>query len=132
MNKRGGMNEATEEIIDRSIYTIADHSCWDDENHQKRDEGTIIHHHHSSHKLLSLKSPLCLQYQSTHNEHDHHYDRNMQGGDADTAAAVPSFLTTETIEGLSLSLESINDIHGSDSLSTSMLSVSHSITNDMF
>lgn len=40
-------------------------------------------------------------------------------------------LTTESIESPSLSLESINDIHGGDCLPPSMLRVSNGITNDI-
>jgi hypothetical protein len=38
-------------------------------------------------------------------------------------------LTSETVEGATLSLEGVNNIHGSDSLPLGMLSVSDSITN---
>nr|DAD32047.1 TPA_asm: hypothetical protein HUJ06_010898 [Nelumbo nucifera] len=41
-------------------------------------------------------------------------------------------LTTEPIESHALPLESIDDVHGSDSLSTSVLCVGDGITNDVF
>ena len=40
-------------------------------------------------------------------------------------------LTSETVEGLSLALEGIYDVHGCDSLTTSMLSVGHRVTDDV-
>ena len=40
-------------------------------------------------------------------------------------------LSAETVEGLSLTLESVDDIHGGDSLTASMLGVSNRVTNDV-
>jgi hypothetical protein len=40
-------------------------------------------------------------------------------------------LSTKAIKSLALTLESIDDIHGSDSLTTSMLGVGDGITNDV-
>jgi hypothetical protein len=40
-------------------------------------------------------------------------------------------LTSESVKGLSLSLKSVHDIHGSDSLSASVLSVGHSVSDDV-
>ena len=40
-------------------------------------------------------------------------------------------LTSETVQGLSLSLQGIDDIHGSDGLSAGVLSVGHTVTNDV-
>ena len=39
-------------------------------------------------------------------------------------------LTTETVKGAALSLKSVDDIEGGDSLALSVLSVGDSITND--
>jgi hypothetical protein len=39
--------------------------------------------------------------------------------------------TSKTVEGLSLALEGIYDIHGCDSLMTRMLSVGHTVTDDI-
>jgi hypothetical protein len=39
-------------------------------------------------------------------------------------------LTTETVEGAALSLQSIDDVEGSDSLSLGVLSVGDSVTDD--
>ena len=41
-------------------------------------------------------------------------------------------LSTKAIESSALSLKSIDDVHSSNSLSSSMLSVGYSITNDVF
>ena len=46
-------------------------------------------------------------------------------------AAAGRILTSETVEGLSLALEGIYDVHGCDSLTTSMLSVGHRVTDDV-
>jgi hypothetical protein len=40
-------------------------------------------------------------------------------------------LTSETVEGLSLALEGVDDVHGSDSLTTSMLGVGDGVTDDV-
>ena len=40
-------------------------------------------------------------------------------------------LSSESVEGLSLTLEGIDDIHGSDSLTTSMLSVGNGVSDDV-
>ena len=40
-------------------------------------------------------------------------------------------LSTETVEGLSLTLEGVDDIHGSDSLAASVLGVGDRITDDV-
>ena len=40
-------------------------------------------------------------------------------------------LTSESVKSLSLSLESIDDIHGGDSLSASVLGVGHSVSDDV-
>ena len=40
-------------------------------------------------------------------------------------------LSTETVEGLSLTLEGVDDIHGSDSLSSRVLSVGDGVTDDV-
>jgi hypothetical protein len=40
-------------------------------------------------------------------------------------------LTSETVEGLALTLERIDNIHGSDSLTTGMLSVGDRVTDDI-
>ena len=40
-------------------------------------------------------------------------------------------LTAETVEGLALTLERIDDIHGGDSLTASMLGVGDGITDDV-
>ena len=41
-------------------------------------------------------------------------------------------LTSESVQSFALSLQSIDDIHGSDSLPLGMLSVGDSITDDIF
>ena len=41
------------------------------------------------------------------------------------------YLTSETVEGLSLALEGVDNIHGRDSLTTSMLSVGDRVTDDI-
>jgi hypothetical protein len=41
-------------------------------------------------------------------------------------------LATETIQGLALTLESIDDVHGGHSLATSVFSVGDAITDDVF
>jgi len=64
MNKRGGMNEATEEIIDR--YTIADHSCWM-MRITRRETDTIIT---TVVKNYSLSHLQCASTSNPHNEHD--------------------------------------------------------------
>ena len=40
-------------------------------------------------------------------------------------------LSAETVEGLSLTLESVDDIHSDDSLTASMLGVSDRVTDDI-
>ena len=40
-------------------------------------------------------------------------------------------LTSETVQGAALSLERIDDVHGSDGLSASVLGVGHSVTDDV-
>ncbi len=40
-------------------------------------------------------------------------------------------LTSKTVEGLSLTLEGIDDVHGRDSLTTSMLGVGDRVTDDV-
>ena len=40
-------------------------------------------------------------------------------------------LTAETVEGLSLTLKGVDDVHGSDSLTTSMLGVGDRVTDDV-
>lgn len=40
-------------------------------------------------------------------------------------------LSTETVQSLALTLESVNDIKSSDSLTTGVFSVSHSVTDDV-
>ena len=40
-------------------------------------------------------------------------------------------LTSETVEGTALSLESIDDVHGSDGLSLGVLSVGDGVANDV-
>ena len=40
-------------------------------------------------------------------------------------------LTSETVEGLSLALEGVDDVHGRDSLTTSMLGVGDGVTDDV-
>ena len=40
-------------------------------------------------------------------------------------------LSAKTVEGLALPLESVHDIHGSDSLTASVLGVSHRVTDDV-
>ncbi len=40
-------------------------------------------------------------------------------------------LTAETVEGLSLTLKGVDNIHGSDSLTTSMLGVGDRVTDDV-
>ena len=42
-----------------------------------------------------------------------------------------SNLSAETVEGLSLTLEGVDDVHGSDSLTTSMLGVGDRVTDDV-
>src|SRR5690349_13796182 len=41
-------------------------------------------------------------------------------------------LTSETVQGTSLTFQSIDDIHGGDSLALSVFSVCDGITNDVF
>ena len=41
-------------------------------------------------------------------------------------------LTSKTVEGLSLTLQGIHHIHGSDSLTAGMLSVGHTVTDHIF
>jgi hypothetical protein len=45
---------------------------------------------------------------------------------------IEMYLSTETIKGTALSLESIDNIQRGDSLSLGVLSVSNGITNDVF
>jgi hypothetical protein len=45
--------------------------------------------------------------------------------------AVCKCLTTETVKGLSLTLEGVDDVHGSDGLPAGMLSVGDGITDDI-
>jgi hypothetical protein len=40
-------------------------------------------------------------------------------------------LTSETVEGLSLTLEGVDDVHGRDGLTTSMLGVGDGVTDDV-
>ena len=40
-------------------------------------------------------------------------------------------LTSESVQGLSLTLQGVHDVHGSDGLSAGVLSVSDRITNDV-
>ena len=40
-------------------------------------------------------------------------------------------LTAESVEGTSLTLEGVDDIHGGDSLPLSVLGVGHSATDDI-
>ena len=40
-------------------------------------------------------------------------------------------LSAKTVEGLSLPLEGVNDVHGSDSLTVSMISVGVRVTDDV-
>ena len=40
-------------------------------------------------------------------------------------------LTSETVEGLSLALEGVNDVHGRDGLTTSMLGVGDGVADDV-
>ena len=41
------------------------------------------------------------------------------------------YLSTESVEGSALSLESVDDVHGGHSLSLGVLAVSHSISDDV-
>jgi len=41
-------------------------------------------------------------------------------------------LTTESVKGLSLTLEGVDNVHGSNSLTASMLGVGDGITDDVF
>lgn len=43
-----------------------------------------------------------------------------------------NFLTSETVQGPSLSLEGVDDIHGSNSLPLGVLGVGDSVTDDVF
>jgi hypothetical protein len=40
-------------------------------------------------------------------------------------------LTSETVKGLSLALEGVHDVHGSDSLAAGVLGIGHRIANDI-
>ena len=42
-----------------------------------------------------------------------------------------SCLTSETVKGLSLTLQGVDNVHGSDGLTTSMLSVGDTVTDDI-
>jgi hypothetical protein len=42
-----------------------------------------------------------------------------------------SHLTSETVKGLSLSLQGIDDVHGSDGLTAGVLSVGNGVTDDV-
>ena len=44
---------------------------------------------------------------------------------------LPKSLTTETIEGPALPLESVNNVHSSDGLAASVLSIGDSVANDV-
>jgi len=42
-----------------------------------------------------------------------------------------NYLTSETVKGLALALEGVHDIHGRDSLATSVLGVGDRVTDDI-
>ena len=46
-------------------------------------------------------------------------------------ALLAKSLSTETVEGSSLSLQSIDDVHGSDGLSSGVFSVGNSVSDDV-